>query len=522
MQWLRLHYPVLGVHIATFCTFLPISCIVYIEPITGQLYLRWDEALPITGVTDITASVDYRSELFKTTLTTICFGVWTFETIVSLMIVRYHLVTPHHPKFYVTRANRISIISHIVGGTSAISGFYIGAIFNWKLPCFFAAVSGITLHLSTTVWQTRHLHGQREISIPGYIAFVYLLGQAYIDLFLYDFNFNTVFSAAILLNVYGLVRFWYALSRKVDVECTYDRTLLFAAFTNLVFVLGIFSAVALLCSIYIWNFWFNIFEPFPRYLLKIERGYNDSVPDVLEQKHGINFQDELDLQSKFWPDDKKKAITKALYGMISGEDSKLLLEDVITLFESWGMPDAISAAKTYFRKADTDNSNAIEYNEFEKAFQDLVDNIYIKGEYEALHIKRERSQVKEPANENLDFVLDVLSQKHGINFQDELDRQLKIWPEDKKKAITKALYWLISGEDSVLLLEDVITLFESWGMSDAITAAKKYFIKADTDNSNAIEYNEFESFFEGLIENIYKRGHALEKEHVLEIDRYPS
>jgi len=59
-------------------------------------------------------------------------------------------------------------------------------------------------------------------------------------------------------------------------------------------------------------------------------------------------------------------------------------------------------------------------------------------------------------------------------------------------------------------------------MPDAITAAKKYFIKADTDNSNAIEYNEFESFFEGLIENIYKRGHALEKEHVLEIDRYPS
>jgi len=353
------------------------------------MYLRWDEALPVTGLTDITGIVNYRDELFKTTLTTICFYVWTFETFVSLVIVRYHLVTPHHPKFYVTRANRISIMSHMVGGTLSVAGFYVGAICNWKFPCFVAAISGIILHLSTTVWQTRHLHGQREISIPGYFLFAYLLSQAYVDLFLYDFNFNTVFTTAILLNVYGLVRFWYVLSLKLGVECTYDRTLLFAAFTNLALILGIFSAVALLGGIYIWNFWFNMLKPLPRYVLQIERGYNDCVPDILEQKCGINFHEELDRQMESTTD-KKEAITKALWRIIAGKDHVMELEDVQILFQSWGMPDAIPAAKKYFEKTDTDNSNAIEFDEFKVGFRELIENIYDKGEYEALHLKRKR------------------------------------------------------------------------------------------------------------------------------------
>jgi len=388
-QWLKLHYPVLAVHLATFCTFLPMSCIVYTEPITGQIYLRWDEAHPITGVTNITGSVNYRDELFKTTLTKICFYVWTVELFISLTVVWYHLVTPHHPKFYVTRANRILIRLHIFGGTTAILGFWLGAYCNLKLLCFLAAISGITFHLSSTIWQTRHLHGQREISIPGYFVFTYLLTQAYVDLFLYDFNFNTVFSTAMLLNVYGLVRFWYVLSLKLGVQCSYDRTILFAAFTNLVFVLGILSAVAVLAGIYVWNFWFNILKPMPRYVLQIERGYNDTIPDVLEQKRGITFNEELERQLKSEPN-KKEAIAKALWNIIASKNSGIDLQDVETLFQSWGMPDAIPAAKVYFHIVDTDDSNSIEYNEFKVGFKELIENIYVKGEYEELHAKRRK------------------------------------------------------------------------------------------------------------------------------------
>jgi len=399
MQWLKLHYPVLAVHMATFCTFLPVSCVLYTEPITGQMYLRWDEALPITGVTDIAGSVNYRDELFKNTMTKICFGVWTFELMVSLTVVYFHIVVPHHPKFSVTIANSISIVLHMIGGTTAILGFYIGALSNLKLPCFFAAISGISLHLFTTIWQTRHLHGMREISIPGYFVFTYLLAQSYVDLFLYDFNFNTVFSTAILLNSYGLVRFWYYLSLKLGVECSYDRTILFAAFTNLVFVLGVFSALAVLGGIYVWNVWFNILKPMPRYVLQIERGYNDSVPDTLERKHGINFHDELNRQAKLVPD-KKEAITKTLWMIIRGKDRVLDVHDVETLFKSWGMPDATTAAKAYFEKVDTDKSKTIDYEEFKRGFRNLVENIYIKGEYEALHVRRRRTPVPEIVRHN--------------------------------------------------------------------------------------------------------------------------
>jgi len=353
------------------------------------MYLRWDKAVPIIGVTNLLGHVNYREELLKNPMRIVCFCIWTFELMISLYVVRYHLITPHHPKFYVTRANRISIILHMIGGTLAIVGLYVGAILNLKLLCFTAAIAGIWLHLFTTIWHTRNLHGQREISIPGYFVFTYLLAQSYVDLFLYDFNFNTVFSSAILLNSYGLVRFWYAVSLKLGVECSYDRTILFAAFTNLVFVLGIFSAVAILGGIYVWNLWFNILKPLPRYVLQIERGYNDSIPDSLEQKRGVTFLEELDRQSEN-ESNKKEAITKALWHIISGPDSKMDLHDVTLLFESWGMPDAAPAAKRYFKNADTDGSNSIEYPEFKDGFRELIENIYIKGEWEELHIKRKR------------------------------------------------------------------------------------------------------------------------------------
>jgi len=399
-QWFKLHYPVFAVHLATFLTFLPISCIIYTEPITSRMYLRWDEALPITGVTDITGTVNYREELFKNTLSKWCFCIWTLEIILSLVVVRYHLYRPHHPKFYVTKANRLSIIFHMVGGTVAILGFYVGAISNSKLPCFLAAISGIFLHLLSTLWQTRQLHGQREISIPIYFVCAYLLLQSYIDLFLYDFNFNTVFTAGILLNSYGLVRFWYALSLKMGVECSYDRTIMFAAFTNLVFILGIFSAVAVLSAIYVWNLWFNILKPMPRYVLQIERGYNDTIPDVLEKKRGISFHEELNRQLES-ASNKEEAIAKALWKIIASTDSGMDLEDVQILFQSWGMPDAIPAAKEYFQAADTDNNSTIDYKEFKLAFRHLIDNIYVKGEYEELHVKRkQKSEIAFAASES--------------------------------------------------------------------------------------------------------------------------
>ena len=385
--------------LATLFTLLPIIVLLYNESLTNRLHFRWD--VPIKGLT--LSNEYYRSEMFKDASHTCCFVVWTLQVIVSLGVVYFHITRPHHPKFYSTWKDRIAIFLHIIGGTLGVNGFYFGALLNIKLICFVAAAAGIGLHLPTVLWNKRQTHGQREMSAPTYFMVSVFLLQSYVDFYLYDANFQTVFSCAMTLNIYGMVRFYYFMGRHnlANLETSYDRTLFFAGFSNICIARGMFASLFFLFGFYLWNIYFNLIKPFPKFMMRIERGYWDVIPNDLEEKRGTTFEEELQRQMESGEGkmSKKEAIAKSLWKMIVGGNDKTMMEikDIIELYDSWGIIDAESAAKSTFKKVDLDKNESIDYDEFKKGFVVLIDGIYIMGEYEDTYRQRQslaKSQTK--------------------------------------------------------------------------------------------------------------------------------
>ena len=139
------YLPLFWVDVVTFFTILPLSVLIYCESLTNTLRLRQD--VPILGLS--LSSHDYRLEMFKDPFNICCFIVWTSQLLVNLYVVYYHVTKPHHPKFYVTLPNKISILCHIVGGAISTIGFYVGALLNMKVICIVAAASGVFLHFPT-------------------------------------------------------------------------------------------------------------------------------------------------------------------------------------------------------------------------------------------------------------------------------------------------------------------------------------------------------------------------------------
>ena len=189
--------------------------------------------------------------MFKDSFNICCFIVWTCQVLINLYVIYYHATKPHHPKFYSTLANRIAIICHIIGGAISTIGFYLGALLNMKVVCIVAATAGIVLHLPTVVWNNRHTHGQREMSAPSYFMVSVLLLKSYVHFFLYDANYQTVFSCGMTLNIYALVRVYYFISgtRFANTERQYDRLLIFAGLSNAPFSQGIFTPLYI-CLLY--------------------------------------------------------------------------------------------------------------------------------------------------------------------------------------------------------------------------------------------------------------------------------
>ena len=94
--------------------------------------------------------------------TSICFVVWTFEFLLTLYMILHHLIWAQHPKFTTTRANKICLALHIIGGSFGVIGLYAGMIFNSKFICALSIGLAALLHLPTTIWQTRQTHGSRQ------------------------------------------------------------------------------------------------------------------------------------------------------------------------------------------------------------------------------------------------------------------------------------------------------------------------------------------------------------------------
>ena len=130
-------------------------------------------------------------------------------------------------------------------------------------------------------------------------------------------------------------------------------------------------------------------------MMRIERGYWDSIPDELEKKRGITFEDALAIQNENYPGDKKEAISRALWTILAGEESMMTIESITNLYKSWGMLDSEDAAKQTFRKVDLDNSGSVDYDEFKKGFQVMIQGIFLVGEFQAQDRENEKLVEKE-------------------------------------------------------------------------------------------------------------------------------
>lgn len=89
---------------------------------------------------------DYLAEVQNSVYDKFLFGVWTFQVIVTVWVVHFHLTVAHHPKFYVGTMNKISILAHIVGGTVADFGSYFGFVLGNKTLLQVSSLAGLLLH----------------------------------------------------------------------------------------------------------------------------------------------------------------------------------------------------------------------------------------------------------------------------------------------------------------------------------------------------------------------------------------
>ena len=55
-------------------------------------------------------------------------------------------------------------------------------------------------------------------------------------------------------------------------------------------------------------------------------------------------------------------------------------------------------------------------------------------------------------------------------------------------------------------LKKVSEFFESWGMPDAEAASRSTFLKADTDKSRTIDFEEFKDGLKEMIHSVYIKG----------------
>ena len=166
-------------------------------------------------------------------------------------------------------------------------------------------------------------------------------------------------------------------------EESYNNAVLLAGLCNAPFIGGTFTVLIFSAAVFLWNFYFDLIKPMPRHFMRIERGYNDSVPDMLEAKRGIRFSEELERQSKKTKD-KKEAIARALFKVLAGDDEIMDIQEVVDLYKAWGMPDAREAAYVTFKKNDLDQSKGINYEEFKSGFKIIIDGIHLKGEYDGV------------------------------------------------------------------------------------------------------------------------------------------
>ena len=216
------------------------------------------------------------------------------------------------------------------------------------------------------------------------------------------------------MNIFAWVRLFGYMQVMGDMEYdqSHDRALTAAGFVKAPFIFGMFGALIIATGICVWNYIFSLIKPFPRELLRVNRGYNTVFSKRFERRVGVTFEEVLGkymkqtvVASGFVTDDsvplgKGKvektdevlAVAKAAFEMcvrVSHDDNELPLDHVFTggvgpaelayLFKSWGLPDGDAAADHYFEVSDEDESGFIEFKDFVAHLGFVFNSIFVKG-----------------------------------------------------------------------------------------------------------------------------------------------
>lgn len=350
---------------------LDYDCI-YKERAWHNLSLPWPE------------TIDYMGPVWTSLFERALFVVWTLQVLATVAVVMFHLRTPHHPKFYVGTANKISIISHIIGGSIANFGSWIGFVTGRTSIIKIASLAGIFLHAPAAFWQSRNLHGRREIMQPLYYFLDFFLLLKYIEVWFDHGSFASVIAFGYAVNMFAMVRvlFRCMLWIGMDYDTSYDISLIMAVIGNLPVVLGPFGCIQLVASLFIWNVMLNVLLPGYRSLIQVNRTVGDVFPDTFRGKK-VNFKAQMKRSRKILSGaDSREVVAHATHAVIAGDDGLIDIHEITELFEGWGLPDAKKVAHSVFLTADENNDGHVDYEEFKRNLWFVWSRIYAIGEAE--------------------------------------------------------------------------------------------------------------------------------------------
>mmetsp|Transcript_27719 Transcript_27719/g.40159 ORF Transcript_27719/g.40159 Transcript_27719/m.40159 type:complete len:418 (-) Transcript_27719:157-1410(-) len=341
----------------------------------------WSEGL-VTRLFSPWPGTDYMGIVRESRFNTSIFIIWTLQVLATIGVVHFHLSRPHHPKFYVGRRNRIAIVCHIVGGSMADFGGYLGFVLGSEGLLRVSSFAGVMLHIPSALWQSRNLHGRREVMQPLYYFLDSFLLVKYLDVWFEQGSFASVIAMGYAVNMFALVRVYFRLFLSLGLEygTSYDLVLILAVITNLPIVLGPMGCLQLVASLFIWNILLNILLPGSRSLLQVNRTVADVFPNTFKGKP-INFAQELQKCLKTC-EDERVAVATAAFHIIAGDNDTIELDEVEELLSGWGLPDAAAVAGQGFNDADENNDNVIDFHEFQRNLWFVWERIHVVGEAE--------------------------------------------------------------------------------------------------------------------------------------------
>eukprot|EP00581_Thalassiosira_minuscula_P011936 CAMPEP_0183729180 /NCGR_PEP_ID=MMETSP0737-20130205/29879_1 /TAXON_ID=385413 /ORGANISM="Thalassiosira miniscula, Strain CCMP1093" /LENGTH=434 /DNA_ID=CAMNT_0025961315 /DNA_START=59 /DNA_END=1363 /DNA_ORIENTATION=+ len=326
-------------------------------------------------------SIDYITHALETEYGVLLFTVWTLQTLVTVAIVHYHMKMPHHPKFYVGKANRVAIVCHIIGGTLASLGSWLGFVVGNSMLIKIASLAGLFLHVPSTFWQSRNLHGTREIVQPTYYFMNFLLIIKYCEVWFENGSYNSVLAMGLSVNIFALVRVYYSFIRsaRMDINTSYDLAVLMAGISNVPLVMGSSACIQFVSSIILWNYYLNLLLPEYRSLMKVNRRM-DIFQDTFLGRN-VHLKEEMRKLLNTC-NDRREVVARATFNIIAGDNNLIEMEELVDLFNGWGLVDSEKVAKQVFEDADANKDGKIDWEEFQEKFGFIFERVYAFGETE--------------------------------------------------------------------------------------------------------------------------------------------